>query len=80
MAPPGLRLLRERPDYSGDFKSCIEEFLQGPGVQQVYLPALQTRAWLVELADRTFLHIYEQHVAPRAAPGGAPMAAPNPAH
>ena len=60
MSPPPL--LGLRPEFSGDFKSCIELFVQQPGVQMVELPALETRGWLLPLADGTKLHIDEEEL------------------
>jgi hypothetical protein len=56
------RLLAERPVYHTDFKGSIEAWLQRPGVQAVYLPALDTRAYLVPLSDGGKLHVYEQYL------------------
>ncbi|EFN52577.1 hypothetical protein CHLNCDRAFT_138584, partial [Chlorella variabilis] len=63
MASAGHRLLPEQPGFQGDFKSSIQELLQQPAVQHVYLPALDLRAWLLTLSDgQTKLHVYEEEL------------------
>jgi hypothetical protein len=56
------RLIVERPVFSGDFKQCIDEFLQP--LRFVDLPALETRAWLLLLSDSGKLFIFEEFIGP----------------
>lgn len=58
----GARLLPERPEFAGDFKSSIVQFIAS--LPHVYLPALAVNAWLVKLVDGSFLHIYEEGITP----------------
>jgi hypothetical protein len=62
MSAAAARLLPERPEFAGDFKSSIVQFIAS--LPHVYLPALDVNAWLVKLVDGSFLHIYEEGITP----------------
>lgn len=60
LLPPGLRQWGEAQ--AGGFKQAVTAFLEASEAQRVDLPALETTAWLVRLADSSKLHVYEEEL------------------